>query len=56
MDLVSKPTLFSAAIELLPKVEGKTLGELTDEEEKAAVATAARLARAMAKAFADGHR
>ena len=54
MNLVSKPTLFSVAVELLPHVVEGPLGSLSPEEEIEAVQKAARLARLLAKEFSEG--
>jgi hypothetical protein len=54
MKYVSPPSLFSAAIELLPQVAGVPLAELSEEEQQDAVLTAVRLARSVAKEFTSG--
>ena len=54
MNLVSRPTLFSAAVELLPHIVTGPLGGLNEDEELQAVQRAARLARLLAKEFSEG--
>ena len=54
MNLVSRPTLFSAAVHLLPHIVEGSLGNLTEAEEFEAVQRAARLARLLAKEFSEG--
>jgi len=54
MKYVSPPSLFSAAIELLPQVTGVPLAELSEEKQQDAVLTAVRLARSVAKEFTSG--
>ena len=54
MITVTRPTLFSAAVELLPHVVEGPLGKLSEEQELEAIQRAARMARLLAKEFSAG--
>jgi len=54
MNYISPPTLFGAAIELLPHVAGRPLGQLDEVEERAAASSAVRIAKLVAKELSQG--
>lgn len=54
MSYTSPPTLFSAAIELLPHVADRPLGQLDESEKRAATLSAIRIAKLVAQELSQG--